>query len=796
MEAFVRIKTLYVRFYKSFNYDYLRKSDSRAKPDRWDVVDETDGRFFPFVKIPLEPGITTVVGANESGKSQVISAIKCLLTGKDIQRRDFCRYSDLLTVSKEMALPEFGAELNDLSETDRDTVRALLSDPDIKFDSLWYFRFNKRIVIYVAQTGSRAKGTQLLSKTLTDSEAKKIVLPTFFEIHADIPLPNSVPLEYLTAAKSKKKAMSRRGRLGFMKKVFDKSDWFASADSIAQAAPDMLSDYANYSADTDDEHVLARLELAERLLLQVGGIDKSAFEELQDAVQAEQGSEGWANGLVRKMNTQLADALNFTRWWSQDSDFSLSLTLRDFDLIFTVRDRTGQEYSFSERSSGMSYFLSYFVQYLSHRPTGGQEILLIDEPDAYLSMQGQQDLLRIFGDFAAPDKPEKDPVQVLYVTHSPFLIDKNHGERIRVLEKGEGDEGARVVENAAKNHYEPLRSAFGAFVAETTFIGNCNLMLEGQADQVLLAGLSSLARRLGTKDTTLDLNTLTLVPAGGAEHIPYMVYLARGRDVDKPAVTVLLDSDSAGDKQVAELKKGYRDKKLIDDDFVVQIGDLDHAGLVISVDSAQEIEDLIPAEVLVMAIQSFATEVLSPEDALVIADILTKIEPKPGEELFKAAERATTKASSGLSRPLELDKVGVARGVLNVVAKEAPKPLRDQTLANFAVLFRRLDKAQRDATRKQVGDQTQRNLKDLRTRFNRDHPTTAVRREVDTFLDDLLDQLRDTSAAAETVRDIIRRIREDFHLDVEPTTPVEDFDGLLKALDQVVYRPVLDVQDH
>src|SRR5690606_8644292 len=186
----------------------------------------------------------------------------------------------------------------------------------------------------------------------------------------------------------------------------------------------------------------------------------------------------YANGIVKKMNEDLAKALNFPKWWSQDSEFSLTLTLRDFDLVFTVRDRTGSEYAFSERSGGMSYFLSYFVQYLSHVPTGGQEILLMDEPDAYLSMLGQQDLLRIFDSFAEPEDKSVRSIQVVYVTHSPFLIDKNHSERIRVLEKGDGEEGTRLVANAGRNHYEPLRSAFGAFVAETTFISNCNLMLE------------------------------------------------------------------------------------------------------------------------------------------------------------------------------------------------------------------------------------------------------------------------------------------------------------------------------
>jgi len=44
----VKLKTLYVRFYKSFNYDYLRKSHPDAVGDPWDFVEEPKS-FYPFV---------------------------------------------------------------------------------------------------------------------------------------------------------------------------------------------------------------------------------------------------------------------------------------------------------------------------------------------------------------------------------------------------------------------------------------------------------------------------------------------------------------------------------------------------------------------------------------------------------------------------------------------------------------------------------------------------------------------------------------------------------------------------
>jgi predicted ATP-dependent endonuclease of OLD family len=270
-------------------------------------------------------------------------------------------------------------------------------------------------------------------------------------------------------------------------------------------------------------------------------------------------NNGYANSLVDVVNSELSKALNFPHWWSQDSLFTLYVSLRDLQLVFMIKDRTGRSYSFAERSDGMKYFLSYLVQYLAHdeRQDGRPEVLLMDEPDQFLSSSGQQDLLRIFDEFVSPNDATRRPVQVVYVTHSPFLVDKNAADRIRVLEKGEHDEGTRVIRNASANHYEPLRSAFGSFVAETTFISHCNLMLEGTSDQVLLAGAARwLSNAGGSSRDNLNLNTLTLVPAGGTRLIPYLVYLARGRDQEKPAIVVLLDADRAGDAAREDLRKG------------------------------------------------------------------------------------------------------------------------------------------------------------------------------------------------------------------------------------------------
>ena len=55
------LKTVLIRFFKSFNYDFLRKHHANAKPSPWEDI---EGAWFPFVRIPLLKDITTIVGAN------------------------------------------------------------------------------------------------------------------------------------------------------------------------------------------------------------------------------------------------------------------------------------------------------------------------------------------------------------------------------------------------------------------------------------------------------------------------------------------------------------------------------------------------------------------------------------------------------------------------------------------------------------------------------------------------------------------------------------------------------------
>lgn len=415
----------------------------------------------------------------------------------------------------------------------------------------------------------------------------------------------------------------------------------------------------------------------------------------------------------------------------------------------------------------------------------------MDEPDAYLSSTGQQDLLRTLENFARPDDGSRRD-QVIYVTHSPFLINKNRAHRIRVLDKGSSDEGTRVVRDVSRNHYEPLRSSIGSFVAETAFIGGANLLVEGVADQVLIAGVSSLLRlRDLPPSQLLDLNEITIVPAGGASSVPYIAYLARGRDERKPACVALLDGDAEGKKAANRLQRSDVDgRPVLEDRNIVLISEWGEANS----DALQlhekvcvgEIEDLIPPTLAAVAANAYAKRLLRLPDDHPKLDELAIVAnlPKTKAGLWDAL----TKAFSATFENAHIDKLGFTKELiihLEGARNDRQRPAGAPGLEhNFGLLV--ADLADRLHRADQVEAEHRRNkqLKRITNGFLRDYPDGALRDDADQTLRSIESKL-DDSDGDEEVRSALSRLRRDFGLGAEPLSQVPDFCTFRDRLDQL-----------
>ncbi|MDQ4110523.1 MAG: AAA family ATPase [Actinomycetota bacterium] len=823
------LETIYVRHFRSFNFDFLRQDLTDQNKFPWDeltgvedyesedAVDEEEDEdvdddpeaevtpevpaaaeeadesvavidvalgdsYYPFVKVELERDITTVVGANESGKSQLITAIQCLLGDHEIRPRDFCRYSKFFGVRRSMRLPEFGGRFTEVTPEERAVLVATAAH-NVPGD-FWFFRLERGPVLYVEEENG-----SITAVDLNDDQVKTLPLPTARRIDSTVVLPSSASLFDLASGKASLQPRSRDEWLDLFKELKRLSEDPAAA---AATAVNMLLPQVGARQDVDVEKDAKSLALVRDLLESVAEVDAKAYTEL---LKADAEDDGYTSALTTSVTEALGASLNFQKWWSQDRDFSLQVHKDAFHLVFTLKDNSGQTYTFDERSGGMQYFLSYFIQREAYSPKdlARSEILLMDEPDAYLSTMGQQDLMRVFARYAFPDDGKR-AAQVMYVTHSPFLIDKNYPHRIRVLQKGLGEEGTRVVQKAASEKYEPLRSAFSSFHADTAFIGTCNILVEGPADLILFSGISAGMKRATEPGPTLDLNTLTMVPVHGAGNYRYLVHLTRGRDLDRPAIVVLLDSDKAGDRAHADLNKlenGFGDKPVFDNDLIYAIDQLPMADMAVDVSEIHEPEDLVPATVARRALAEFVSEFRSPQSRKKILDELPDpLVIDPGLRLYDQARDALLAASKTADAPLSVGKIEFAHAVSAVVrAAESAEGLRG-LYTNFGALFAELNLLQETAMERHTRERITEITKRIVERFKRDHKTRASKHTVARLLDEIESHLQGGAGPEEeAVRLACRSIREEFALADSPMSNVENFSDLREQLKELVLAP-------
>ncbi len=759
----MRLERIDVRFYKSFNFDYEHKWHKTTEPAPWEEVSEG---WFPFVKLKIDPKVTAIVGANESGKSQLLGAVKHALTGKNINESDFCRYSALYSVeSGRVRAPEFGASFVTETNEDLESLGALL--PGALVGQRFSLYFPGKQPAFLLASGS----VERVSPSEEELALLLRGLPRLFTLDTTLGMPDSMSIAEL-AGHAPGPLSSRRKRASVVN-LLSAGTWGSGAEFAAQFFPSWQS----AMAEGESERELRRrneFELGRKLLVDIARIDPNTFSRLQLAIDGER--EGEIEGLVGAMNLAISENLNFQRWWSQDADFEIQVKARERELALVIKDRTKASYSFDERSQGLRYFLSYFVQLAAHRAQAPQqEVMLLDEPDAFLSSLGQHDLLRVLEDYVTPENGFQN--QVIYVTHSPFLIDRNAGHRIRVLDKGAEDEGTRVVKDSTQNHYEPLRSALGAAVAETAFIGGANLFVEGMADQVMLSGLNSHLVRARDDADYLDLNEVTIVPSGSADSIPYMVYLARGRDEVKPPCVALLDGDKAGKDAAALLRKGMiKSHRVLSDDCIFEMdvwASTAHTKTASEV-VIREIEDLVSLPIAIAAARKYAETIEGVSEAssarLTVELVRQALPLKKG-----SVWDALLSSYKTTFRGAHIEKVGFAREVVDALAlHHKTHKIPDDTEHNFALLLIDLAARLRGAGELETGRRTERRLVGKIREFDRDNPHGIMKRRARALLREI-DQVLDNTDNANHIRVELAAISRDHALDQELSQAVTNF---------------------
>ena len=352
----------------------------------------------------------------------------------------------------------------------------------------------------------------------------------------------------------------------------------------------------------------------------------------------------------------------FKDWWKQGNYIFRFQADGEFFKIWVSDDKRPEEIELERRSTGLQWFLSFFLIFLVESQEAHKgAILLLDEAGLSLHPLAQKDLIAFFDNLAKTN-------QMIYTTHSPFLVDTSNIDRAKVVYSDA--EGLTVVSSDLRASDDKLNeksiyavhAALGLSVSDILLQGCQPVIVEGPSDQNYLNAIKLyLIRNQKFAPST----ELVFIPSGGVRGVPGVVSIVSGKNEDLPLV--VLDSDQSGRDAKKKLLSGlYKDSP----ERVIEIADFSDV-------PNCEFEDLIPTILMRRQLDRLFRDV-EDEDIL---DNLTGEQPVISQ-IEQFAKRNEIELNKGW-------KVDLSRNVKQQILKAKTVP--EEFVEKWIQLFKRFD---------------------------------------------------------------------------------------------------------
>lgn len=273
----------------------------------------------------------------------------------------------------------------------------------------------------------------------------------------------------------------------------------------------------------------------------------------------------------------------FRDWWKQGEYKFRFEADGDYFRIWVSDSVRTDEVGLELRSTGLQWFISFYLIFLVESQENHKDaVLLLDEAGLTLHPLAQKDLSRFFDNLSKNN-------QIINTTHSPFIVDTTNIDRCRVVYMD--DKGFTVASSDLRQGADALNeksiyavhAAMGLSVSDILLQGCQNVIVEGPSDQHYLNAIKSF---LIKEKKIAPKQEIVFVPSGGVKGVPGVVSILSSKTDELPYV--LVDSDESGQNAKKKLQSGlYNDQR----GRIIEVKD------VTNVDNS-EVEDLIPYALL------------------------------------------------------------------------------------------------------------------------------------------------------------------------------------------------------
>ncbi|WP_144514791.1 ATP-dependent nuclease [Bacillus thuringiensis] len=242
---------------------------------------------------------------------------------------------------------------------------------------------------------------------------------------------------------------------------------------------------------------------------------------------------------------------DFQNYYNQDK-IKIKTNADGERIYFEIYDDNDDINPFSiyQRSQGFQWFLSFFITLNAEKQK--QSIILIDEPGLFLHAKAQEDVLTMLVNLAKQ-------YQIVITTHSPYFMDPDRLDRISLVIKDK--EIYTYVENKVHKNSDyttltPIITSIGLDITKNIgFSRDFNILTEGISDYYYLQAMKEYLR---SEYVLLDFN---IIPAQGVNSVSTLTSLLIGWDLKFIA---LFDNDNAGKRNYDKIKRDLH----IDEEFL------------------------------------------------------------------------------------------------------------------------------------------------------------------------------------------------------------------------------------
>ena len=272
---------------------------------------------------------------------------------------------------------------------------------------------------------------------------------------------------------------------------------------------------------------------------------KNAYETFQ-----KQNNRGVLSQLENKINKKLksvADKFN-KLYFIEDAVYSFKINLESERIFFSLF-RGEQTISLDYQSTGFKWFFNLFFNLLNSTNLNPGDIIIMDEPATNLHVKGQRELRGFLKEFAI-----HNDISIVIATHSPFLIDLDYLDEIRVVVN---KDNISSIENnfAAVNENDPdsLLPIKDSLTVENHILVNPNekvVFVEGITDYNYLTAFKKLFKKTGI--TFLPINGVGKTKEECGKIIQRLMKIRHKDPI------LLVDNDKAGNC-IKEVNKDNKD---------------------------------------------------------------------------------------------------------------------------------------------------------------------------------------------------------------------------------------------